>query len=50
MLIDTHCHLDFPEFDADRGAVVARAREAGVGAVINIGSSLAGSVNSVRLA
>jgi TatD DNase family protein len=29
-LIDSHCHIDMPQFDADRDAVVARAREVGV--------------------
>lgn len=32
--IDTHCHLDAPEFDADRTAVLARARSAGVTAMV----------------
>ena len=34
MLIDSHCHLDVAEFDADRGEVLRRARESGVSAQI----------------
>ncbi len=33
-MIDTHCHLDKPEFDVDRDAVLARARAAGVTDVV----------------
>lgn len=48
-LIDTHCHLDFPEFDADRDAVIRRSSEQGVDCIINIGSSIEGSRRSVEL-
>ncbi|MBX3294316.1 MAG: TatD family hydrolase [Acidobacteria bacterium] len=37
-LIDSHCHIDGPQFDEDRDAVVARAREAGVAAMLNVGT------------
>jgi TatD DNase family protein len=36
MLIDSHCHLDFPDFASELDAVVARARAAGVGAMLTI--------------
>jgi len=38
MLVDSHCHLDFPEFAPELDAVLARARTAGVGACITIGT------------
>ncbi len=37
-LIDSHAHLDFPQFDADRAAMLERARQAGVQTVLAIGS------------
>ena len=36
MLVDSHCHLDFPDFSADLDAIVARAAEAGVARMITI--------------
>ena len=41
MLIDSHCHLDFPELAADADGVVARAKAAGVGVMLTIGTELA---------
>jgi TatD DNase family protein len=36
MLIDSHCHLDFPELAADRAGVLARAKAAGIDAMVTI--------------
>jgi TatD DNase family protein len=36
-LVDSHCHIDMPEFDHDRDAVVERAREAGVERLMIVG-------------
>jgi TatD DNase family protein len=41
MLIDSHCHLDFPDYAGDVEGVVARARAAGVGVCLSIGTELA---------
>jgi TatD DNase family protein len=38
MLVDSHCHIDGEAFDADRDEVVARAREAGVVAMLIVGT------------
>lgn len=49
-LIDTHAHLNFDAFDADRADVYARAREAGVRAILEVGVGLAGSRAAVERA
>lgn len=36
-LVDSHCHIDMPDFDSDRDAVVARAREAGIAEMLIVG-------------
>jgi TatD DNase family protein len=50
MLVDTHCHIDGDRFDEDRPAVLARARAAGVSAMINVGCDLVSSQRSLDLA
>jgi TatD DNase family protein len=51
-LIDSHCHIDGEDFDGDREAVLARAREAGVSplVVVGTGASLALIRKAVALA
>jgi TatD DNase family protein len=41
MLVDSHCHLDFPDFEDELDDVIARARRAGVGAMVTIGTEIA---------
>lgn len=40
MLVDSHCHLDFPDFTEEREAIIARAREAGIGTMLTISTRL----------
>jgi len=40
-LVDSHCHLDDEQFDADRAAVIERARQAGVKHILAIGADAA---------
>jgi TatD DNase family protein len=40
MLVDSHCHLDFPDYAGQVDAVVERARAAGVGVCVSIGTEL----------
>jgi TatD DNase family protein len=50
MLVDSHAHLDFSQFDADRQEVLARAQEAGVEIIVNAGAGLEASQAGVALA
>ena len=50
LLIDTHAHLDGPEFAADLELVVMRARDAGVGCMVSAGQDQATSVATIELA
>ena len=40
MLVDSHCHLDFPDFQPDLEQIVDRAKKAGVGIMLTIGTHL----------
>jgi TatD DNase family protein len=49
-LFDTHAHLHFPDFDADRAEVMARARQAGVTRMLTIGTEVPTSRAAIALA
>jgi TatD DNase family protein len=50
MLIDTHAHLDYTDYDEDRAQVISRASEAGVTEIISIGTRPDSSTRAVELA
>jgi TatD DNase family protein len=50
MFIDTHCHLNFHQFDADRDEVVQRALDLGVEIIVNPAVDLATSRQAIELA
>lgn len=50
MLIDTHAHLDYPDFAEDFDGVLARAQEAGVTRIITIGTGVESSRRALALA
>jgi TatD DNase family protein len=50
MLIETHAHLDYPDFAPDFDDVLRRATDAGVTRIITIGTSIESSMRAVELA
>jgi TatD DNase family protein len=49
-IVDTHAHLDMPEFDTDREQVITRAKSNGVSRIITIGIDLTSSIKAIGLA
>ncbi|PYK44739.1 MAG: TatD family deoxyribonuclease [Verrucomicrobia bacterium] len=50
MLVETHAHLDYPDFASDLDDVLRRANEAGVTRIITIGTSIQSSRRAIELA
>jgi TatD DNase family protein len=50
MFVDSHCHLDFPDFREDFPDVLARARSAGIGAMVTIGTRLSAFADVLAIA
>jgi TatD DNase family protein len=49
MYIDTHCHLNFPEFEDDRAMVIGNAKKVGVKKFINPGNSVITSSQAISM-
>ena len=49
MLIDSHCHLDFNDFEEDFEDILARARENGVTAMLNAGNNIGELDNQLKI-
>jgi TatD DNase family protein len=50
MLVDSHCHLDFPDFTTELDGVVARARAAGIGRMVTISTRVHRHADVVAIA
>ena len=50
MLVDHHCHLDFPKLAEQRADVIARARDAGVGILVTISTRIADRDRLIEIA
>ena len=48
-VIDTHCHLDFPDYDNDREILIKNILDSGIG-MITIGTDIASSKKAVEIA
>jgi TatD DNase family protein len=49
-MIDTHAHLHDAKFDADRAAVIDRARTVGISTIVNVGCDIGDSLRALELA
>ena len=50
IVIDSHAHLEMPEFDEDRSEVITRARENGIGYIVTVGIDIATCRKALALA
>ena len=50
MFVDTHSHLNFPDFSEDYPDVIARAKKAGITVILNVGADLSTSKRAIELA